>query len=256
MGTSVVVDCRILIFLQNYGLSYLSRDSPVCYRRFYYFINCCRALYQSLATSALRQIVRKSNLRMATVLIISVSLLALLVAVLLGIVVELCRDVHQLRDALGILDRPLEIDLGDAVGAPPSSFGLPAPLDTAAAALVLFLSDRCATCHALAAGLSGTVPGPVWIVVESHSPNDGHEFLAKHNLVKAPRVGVDAAGAIAEKLGLRTTPVAFRVSQGRFSGATTVPSSRYLSSIVPTSIRLEPQQTSILKKELSYVQTV
>ena len=189
---------------------------------------------------------------MAPVLTILVGALALVVALLFAIVVELCRDVRQLRDALGILDRPMEIDLGDALGGAPSAFGLPRPLDDLPAGIVLFLSDRCATCDALASGLAGSVPRSVWIVVEAQGPQAAHDFLTRHDLVSAPRVCVDVASEIAGRLGLRTTPVAFRLSEGRITGATTVPSSRYLSSIVPNPIRLERSTSSVLKEEISY----
>ena len=53
------------------------------------------------------------------------------------------------------------------------------------------------------------------------------------------RLVVDAAGVVAERIGLRTTPVGFRVQDGRLVSATTVPSRRYLSSILPTRVRLE-----------------
>jgi hypothetical protein len=52
-------------------------------------------------------------------------LLALVVFVLCGVVYELFRDVRQLRDVAGILDRPLHVEIGAVAGARPSSYGLP-----------------------------------------------------------------------------------------------------------------------------------
>ena len=43
---------------------------------------------------------------------------------------ELFRDVRQLRDAAGILDRPLDVEIGTVAGARPSSVGLPDDLDS------------------------------------------------------------------------------------------------------------------------------
>jgi hypothetical protein len=178
----------------------------------------------------------------ATLTAAAVAVLALLVFLLFGVVVELCRDVRQLREAAGILDRPLEVELEDVAGAKPSSFGLPRELDSVGSAVVLFLSDRCATCHSLAEGFAGTLPTGLWLVLEAKNPGSAEDFLASYGLTAETtgrRLTVDAAGEIARRLGLRTTPVGFRLHDGRFTSATTVPSRRYLSSIVPDRVRLE-----------------
>jgi hypothetical protein len=190
---------------------------------------------------------------MASPMMLAVGALALLVFVLLGVVVELYRDVRQLREAAGILDRPLEVELGDVAGRRPSSYGLPRTLDSSRSAIVLFLSDRCATCHALAAGLSGKLPAGLWLVLETASPQSTEEFLARYGLTAATtrgRLCVDVAGSIAERIGLRTTPVGFRVAEGRFIGATTVPSSRYLASILPNPVQLERAASSPAKEKV------
>jgi hypothetical protein len=179
---------------------------------------------------------------MASALILLVGALALLVFVLLGIVIELCRDVRQLRDVSGILDRPLDVELGDVRGSRPSAHGLPRALDARPAGVVLFLSDRCGTCHAIAAGLDGAIPESLTLVLEARSPESMREFVAKYALSAGERSGQllgDADGAIARSLGLRTTPVGFRVEHGRLASATTVPSRRYLESILPSRVRLE-----------------
>jgi len=179
---------------------------------------------------------------MAAALMVAVGVLAVLVFLLFAIVIELYRDVRQLREVAGILDRPLDVDLGDVAGTKPSAYGLPGALDSAASAIVLFLSDRCGTCQALAAGFRGALPTELWVVLEAASPRATQEFLASHRLTAASTGGrllADAAGKIAEGIGLRTTPVAFRVDNGRIAGATTVPSTRYLSSILPNRVRLE-----------------
>jgi len=187
---------------------------------------------------------------MAEPMTVVVSLLALLTFVLFGVVIELFRDVRQLRDVTGILDRPLEVDVGDVAGTKPSAYGLPSVLDSAAAALVLFLSDRCGTCHALAAGFNRGLPSGVWVVLEAQSPSSTQEFLSAYELTQQStdgRLSVDVAGTIAEKLGLRTTPVGFRVENGRFVRATTVPSTRYLTSILPHPVRLERSASAAMR---------
>lgn len=179
---------------------------------------------------------------MAPALSLAVGLLGLLVFVLLGMVIELYRDVRQLREAAGILDRPLEVDLGDMHGALASSYGLPAYLDAAPALIVLFLSERCGTCHALAAGFDGRLPAGLQVVLEARDPASATDFLERYDLTAeatARNVLMDPGGRIGERMGLRTTPVGFFVEEGRFVRATTVPSRRYLATILPDRIQLE-----------------
>ena len=135
-------------------------------------------------------------------------------------------------------------------GTTPSNYGLPKALDSVASATVLFISDQCGTCHALAAGFKGALPPGLWVVLLARSPESTEQFLASHQLTAMStdgRLVVDVTGKIADGIGLRTTPVGFRVENGRFVSATTVPSTRYLSSILPNRVRLErplPRQRS------------
>lgn len=188
---------------------------------------------------------------MAEPLTLAVGVLALLTFALFGMVIELFRDVRQLREINGILDRPLDVDLGEVAGQKPSAYGLPDALDTAGNAVALFLSDRCGTCHALAAGFHGSLPAGLWVVLEARSARSTEEFLAKYDLTASSTEGrlcVDLTGTIAERIGLRTTPVGFRVEDGRLVRATTVPSRRYLSSILPGRVRLERSGSSPRKE--------
>ena len=173
---------------------------------------------------------------MAAIVLSAVGILSLLVFVLFSVLVEVFRDVRQIRDALGILDRPLTIDIGSAAGTPPSSYGLSRQLDDEPFALLLFLSDRCATCRVLAASLGGTLPAGLWIVVEAATSQAAAEFIEMFRMTPTSgdeRVFVDPAGAVAGRLGLNMTPVGYRIENGVFTSAGTVPSMRYLASIIP-----------------------
>jgi hypothetical protein len=180
---------------------------------------------------------------MATIAVVAVGVLALLVFVLFGALLELYRDVRQLRDVAGILDRPLDVDIGPAAGARPSVYGLPPQIDEQPAAFVLFLSVKCGTCNALAASFNGSPPPGLWVVVEAGSADEAASFLDLYRLARhavSGRVVVDLAGQIARRIGLTMTPVGFRVADGRLTTATTVPSSRYLVSVLPKPVRLTP----------------
>jgi hypothetical protein len=174
---------------------------------------------------------------LATFTLIAVGILALFVAVLYGALVELFRDVRQMRDALGILDRPLNVDLGQVAGTQPSSHGLPEELDTQHSAIVLFLSERCATCSTLAAGLTPPLPNGLWIVIEARDAASAARFAEAYGLTDK-RIMIDVHGAIAASMGLNTSPVGFRVEHGVLTSATTVPSFRHLTSILPEPVRL------------------
>jgi hypothetical protein len=169
--------------------------------------------------------------------LIAVGILALLVFVLFTFLVELFRDVRQVRDALGILDRPLPVDIRPVAGTPPSRYGLPGQLDDEPFALLLFLTDKCVTCRVLASALGGTLPAGLWIVLEAATGQAAEEFREKFALAPGPgeeRVFVDPEGAVAGRMGLKMTPVGYRIVNGVFTEATSVPSVRYLASILPT----------------------
>jgi hypothetical protein len=174
---------------------------------------------------------------MATTALIAVGILSLLMFVMFNVLVELFRDVRQMRDALGILDRPLTIDIGSVSGTRPSSYGLPRQLDDERFALLLFLSDKCGTCRVLATAMGGTLPAGLWIVVESATSQAAAEFIEMYRMtlsLGSQRVCVDPAGTIAGRLGLNTTPVGYRIENGVFKDAGTVPSMRYLATVLPT----------------------
>jgi hypothetical protein len=174
-------------------------------------------------------------------MMIAVAILAVIVFVLCGVVYELFRDVRQLRDAAGILDRPLDVDIGAVAGTRPSSHGLPEALDSVTSGLVLFLSERCGTCRSIAAGLDRKLPPLLWIVLEAQSAEAAAGFITSYDMASMVQDGkliVDVDGTIAARIGLDTTPVGFRLRDGRVVGATTVPSKRYLISILPKPVAL------------------
>ena len=109
---------------------------------------------------------------MTTVMLVLVGLLAVGLCILLGAFAELFHQVQQIRAQLGMVDRATPLDLGAKRDALASSVGLPAALDDAGEAMVLFLSNRCTTCRAIAHELDGTVPPGLWIVAEPVTGDD------------------------------------------------------------------------------------
>lgn len=166
---------------------------------------------------------------MTIVLSVSVLLTAALAFLLLGSQIEMYRSIEQLREYGGLVDRPRPVDL-PPVGERPSSVGLPAELDSAAAAVVLLLSDKCATCRSIAESLDGVVPDDVLLVIAAEDPSADSALEMTYDLDPA-RTLIDSERRIPEALGITTTPVAVVVEQGRFSRATTVPSTRQLHAL-------------------------
>ena len=91
-----------------------------------------------------------------------------------GALIEMYQQLKQVRHYLEIVDTPTPIALGSLEGARPSDIGLPAALDEAAQAMILFLSNKCETCSIIARSFAGTLPDGLWVVVvpESKSVSD------------------------------------------------------------------------------------
>jgi hypothetical protein len=171
---------------------------------------------------------------MTVVLSSAIVVFGALVLLLLGSQVEMYRTIQQLREYSGLLDRPTPFEVGPE-GERPGSVGLPADLDSSANALVLFLSDRCSTCRALAAALDGAVPRDMTIVLD---PGDGPDSeLGMTYRLDPGRTVLDRDRLIAGRVGVKATPAAVIVENGRMVRGTTVPSTRQLYALLE-SIRI------------------
>ncbi|WP_279579530.1 hypothetical protein [Fodinicola feengrottensis] len=142
---------------------------------------------------------------MTIALSVAVVILGALLFVLLGSQVEMYRDIAQLRDLSGLIDRPLKVDVSAAVGARPSAYGLPAALDTVDAGLVLFLSDKCATCRTIATSLGSQFPADLWVVLDPANPRKDSEIKVNYPL-EQEKVTVDHSREISASVGVTLTP--------------------------------------------------
>src|SRR5439155_25091409 len=111
----------------------------------------------------------------------------------------------------------------------PSQYGLPPVLDAEAAAVVLFLSERCGPCRSIAASFEGSaryLPPGLWVVLEGRNDEVATQFLNScplKGMTSDGRVLIDSGGEIARRIGLDASPVGFRVENGKIMAATTVP---------------------------------
>ncbi len=171
---------------------------------------------------------------MVVALTVAVAVLAALLFVLLGAQIELFEQVKQMRRFLDLEDRVTVLELGAAKGARPSGFGLPVDIDEADHALVLLLSNKCASCQTIAATMrGGHLPPSTWLVVVPVT-GDGSDFVEAYQLQNAPRVLVDRDERITGGLGIDVTPAGLLVEDGRLVSAQTVPSVRHLRAVQPT----------------------
>jgi hypothetical protein len=155
--------------------------------------------------------------------------------VVLFAVSELGSNIQQLRELTGFSDNIVPIDLKQVRGLPPSQFGLPADLDEMPAAAILVLSMKCGTCQSLAQGLArrGVQKG-LRVLLECSDRAGGVAWLSSNGLeLDDESVLLDSDGVICAQLGLEISPVAITIINGLFDRAQSVPSTRYLSNLVP-----------------------
>ncbi|WP_051751672.1 hypothetical protein [Streptosporangium amethystogenes] len=173
---------------------------------------------------------------MTTVLLVLVCLLAVVLFIQIGAQVELFEQVRQIRGYLDMEDKPTPVELGTLEGASPSRFGLPAVLDHAEQAVVLFVSNKCETCRNLASALrGGAVPPSMWVVVVPVT-GDGNEFIDEFEL-RGERVLLDEGELIVNSIGLDLTPVALHIAEGKLTRAHTVPTVRQMYAATPITYR-------------------
>ncbi len=161
---------------------------------------------------------------MVYVLTVVVAVVAFSMVVLLSAQVELFRDMKQVRELTGMIDRPFPLDLGLMQGRSPADLGLPAD-----SALILILSDRCGTCRSLAAALDGAVPLRLQIVL-SNPGGRASELPTVWNL--GERAIEDLDGSIMAALDIKVTPAAISVVGGLMTDAQSVPSARQLHELL------------------------
>ncbi len=174
-----------------------------------------------------------------SILISAVAILAIGEFLLFGALAEAYRDIRQIREASGLLDTPMPVDLGHLAGRTPSSCGLDSNLDSAVGAVTVFLDKHCNTCNMILRGLNGSIPAGMWLVIISESVDDAvtwlrdsgialvEDGLARHRVTVLSRLQVESS------FGEVVTPLAVETQNGRLMWAKTVPSVRQFYALVP-----------------------
>lgn len=134
--------------------------------------------------------------------------LALVVLLTLGAVVELFRDVQDIRVILGASDHEVSVDIGALQHRTLESFGIP---NAPGLELILFLSEKCATCRQIAIDTGENVPDNLLVVVQCKT--EGADWSTVILPVRE-RVLVDAGGHLGDRLGINMSPLVLRVYEG------------------------------------------
>ena len=171
-----------------------------------------------------------------TLLYILVAILGMLVCGLLGATVELFRSVDQLRRFSGFDEDVVAVDLGNAKSRSIGAVGLPNRLISADLRVLLFLSDKCATCRTIAQELGARYPAGLAVVLIPSQADAAKEWKVAFDFDERSTF-VDSTHSVVNAIGVRVTPVAIMVENGVLSRGVTVSSYRqiqsYLSKQVP-----------------------
>lgn len=182
---------------------------------------------------------------MATaVLFTIVALLAIGEFLLFGALAEAYRDIKQIREYSGLIDRPMPVELGQVQDQPPSLLGLHPGLDSAVQAVAVYLDSRCGTCQSIVRSLSGGLPEAIWLVIIDESAEKAFAWLSSAGLDEgspaASRVIWTSAEAVERHLGGVATPLAIEIEHGRLARAKIITSVRQFYGLVPATRTLVP----------------
>jgi hypothetical protein len=162
---------------------------------------------------------------------------------------ESYRDIAQLRHETGMTDRLGAVELGEAVDATPSAYGLNVALDHASKAIALFVDTRCGTCKLIVESLNGALPLGTDLTLFAESESAGFEWLGANGFeparVDALPISIVTPGW-SNPLGVDVTPLVIEIEQGKIARAFTIPSVRRFYSLIPnTPYRLPVPTTRV-----------
>jgi hypothetical protein len=174
-------------------------------------------------------------------LTVAVVAVVLVLAVCSAALVEVFRQLGEIRDALNLRDEPIPLSLksGELTT---TAIGLPSIVAAEPRAIVIFLSSKCATCLAVAEAFRGGSPATVWFVLQTTPPPATLlEMLAE----SSERIVFDDGELIATRLGLNVTPSVLSVSYGEISRAQAVSSARQVLAMIPTVFPRHPTAATL-----------
>jgi hypothetical protein len=173
--------------------------------------------------------------------------LAVVVVVCAAALVEVFRQLAELRRTLNLQDQAMPLNLRSGEFHT-DEIGLPPELAVEPKSIVVFLSEKCATCLTIAEAFRGGSPSTVWFVLPSPPEPAGLLATLAHS---APRVVVDEYDRIANRLGLHVTPSVLTTSYGEITRAQAVASPRQVLGLIPTVTPLGPPPMPVQQEAAS-----
>lgn len=169
---------------------------------------------------------------MTGALLVGMVVLSVLVVLVFGAVVELHRQVLQLRMHAGLVDDAAPLDFDPEVSI--ADLAIPAGVDIEGheRTAVLVLSDSCTTCVEVGRHFAGKPTSGLMAVVEARSLSDAAGWISTQGLKHGANLVYDEGGRIADLLGVKVTPAVVKFEGDRPVAASTVPSTRQLDLVI------------------------
>lgn len=169
-----------------------------------------------------------------SVLVVAVILLGVIAVVEGLVLVEVVKQVAQIRQRVDLDDEPQPISLGAKVNRPFSRGDL-LP-DQTESSLVLLLSSECSSCRAVAAAVTAVredaaPDAPALVAVIEGRDEDVEQFLADTGL-EPQLVVLDGGHEIGRDTGVRLRPAAVVVREGVMVEAAAVRTARQLRHLL------------------------
>lgn len=168
---------------------------------------------------------------MTALIVAGIVAVGVLVVVQGLVLLEVVRQLAQIRKVLDLDDRPVPISLGNLAGRP-----VPAPANGAVRnGVFVLLSTDCATCRLVASGLPELVARfedhQIVAVLQAHNHDEATEMLATTGLDR-DQVVVDLEREYGQAFGIALRPAAVVVRDGIVSEGATVRNAGQLQQLL------------------------
>ena len=181
-----------------------------------------------------------TNILIATALAAG-CILALLVTLCCGALLEVFRQLASVRTILKLDDRAMPLDLAGQ-GKSAAVVGIEVGLERLPESICVFLSSRCSTCRTIAAAFKGGPPANTWFILEVDNESGRNTMLGLLG-ASADRTVLDHNSVIAGALGLDVTPSIVSFDYGVVSRAYGVSSVKQVIDLLPSAL---PARTIML----------
>jgi hypothetical protein len=166
------------------------------------------------------------------VVITLVAVFGVILCVCAAALVEVFRQLQELRSQSGLEDEPMALDIrsGELTT---SEIGLPEDVARLPEAIVVFLHARCGTCRMVADAFRGGAPESVWFVIPAEDVEGTRAF---RSLAEATnRVIAEHDDGISDALGMDVAPAVVTVQYGVVQRGLGVSTAKQVLALVPAT---------------------